>query len=553
VLIVDDNAESLYMLRVLLQGHGCAVDEASHGAEALVRARQCAPDLIVADLLMPVLDGYSLLREWKADEQLKRIPFMVYTATYTDPRDERLALEMGADAFLVKPAEPERIMACVREVLGRKGRAEPARESHGEERVLLKEYSEALVRKLEKKARDLEEANRELREEIAERKHMEEQLRQAQKMEILGQLAGGVAHDFNNLLTVISGYSEILLMKLSPEGPMREAIKAIGEAGDQAASLTRQLLAFSRQAALEPMVLNPNAVVEDMEKLLRRSIGEDVLFTTVLDPAVSPIRIDPNQLGQVLMNLAVNARDAMPRGGKLTIETSNITLGKDETRARPGAKPGEHVLLRVSDTGCGMTPEVKARIFEPFFTTKGVGKGTGLGLAVVHTIVKQSGATVEVASEPDLGTTFRLYFPAVTDEAPQPRSKGPGEAPPGTETVLLAEDKDSVRGLAVLALQAHGYTVLSASNGKEALRLAERHSGPPDLLIADVVMPGMSGADLARVLQGRFPRVRVLFLSGYNDDAVARHGVAREDVALLHKPFSPVELARKVREVLDAC
>jgi PAS domain S-box-containing protein len=379
----------------------------------------------------------------------------------------------------------------------------------------------------------------------------EERFRQAQKMEAVGQLAGGVAHDFNNLLTIISGYSEILFPMLGPDDPKRELVKSISEAGERAASLTRQLLAFSRKTVLEPKVLDLNEVVRDTGKLLRRLIGEDILFTTVLDPTISRVKVDPDQLGQVLMNLAVNARDAMPKGGKLTVETRNVELDREYTRLRPEAMAGQYVLLAMTDTGNGMSTEVKARIFEPFFTTKGVGKGTGLGLAVVLGIVKQSGGHVEVYSELDIGTTFKIYLPVVEEKASDSKLIDIGESGFGTETILVVEDEDGVRGLAVLVLKTYGYKVVAASNGKEAMRLVAKHQGGIDLMVTDVVMPGIGGPDLAEALLPYVPQMKVLFSSGYTDDAVIRHGLLQEKVAFLQKPYSPLALVRKVRQVLD--
>jgi two-component system, cell cycle sensor histidine kinase and response regulator CckA len=387
---------------------------------------------------------------------------------------------------------------------------------------------------------------------ISKIKRLEEQFRQAQKMEAVGTLAGGVAHDFNNLLTVINGYSEILISRLGPDDPMQELLVEIHKAGERAVTLTRQLLAFSRQQILEPKVLDLNAVVTDTENMLRRLIGEDIILTTVLDPALQPVKVDPGQIEQVLMNLAVNARDAMPQGGRLNVETRNVILDEAYRQTRPAVRPGAYSMLAVTDAGTGMDEATKARIFEPFFTTKVSGKGTGLGLAVVHGVVNQSGGHIEVESELGRGTAFKVYFPQVKEALTSPKlGAGTRTMPTATETLLLVEDDDAVRAIAGHVLRSCGYTLLEANDGREAIRVAREHDGPIHLVVSDVVMPHLGGRLMAEGLEGVRPGLKMLFMSGYTDDAVIRHGILGDEVAFLQKPFTPTALAQKVREVLD--
>jgi len=382
---------------------------------------------------------------------------------------------------------------------------------------------------------------------------LEAQLRHAQKMEAVGRLAGGVAHDFNNLLTVITGRSQLLLLKLPPESPLRRDVELVEETAHRASSLTRQLLAFSRKQMVQPRVVDLNEVVRGMETMLSRLIGEDIALATGLDPTAGCVRADPAQLEQMIVNLVVNARDAMPLGGRLTLETSYVRLDEGFARQHVGLRPGPHVRLVVRDTGVGMDGLIKAHLFEPFFTTKGPGKGTGLGLATVYGIVTQSGGAIRVESEPGQGATFTIEFPRVDAPADLPGDPGgAGAAPHGSETVLLVEDEPEVRGLARDILHQQGYTVLEAADGDEALRIGREHGGPIHLLVTDVVMPQMGGRELADRLRAGRHETKVVYVSGYTDDATLHQGVSQTGMAFLPKPFTAAALAHKVRQVLDA-
>ncbi len=381
----------------------------------------------------------------------------------------------------------------------------------------------------------------------------EEQLRQSQKMEAIGRLAGGIAHDFNNLLMVITGYTQMLLSDRGVGDTIRKNLEEIKKAGERASALTFQLLAFGRRQILQPKVLDLNAVVTNLAPMLRRLIREDVELLTVVKSGLGHVKADPCQIEQVIMNLVINARDAMPKGGILTIETANVELDEVYCTQHFTAQTGSYVLLAVSDTGCGMDAQTQSHIFEPFFTTKEKGKGTGLGLSTVYGIVKQSGGSIYVYSESGQGTTFKVYLPQVKEEVESFEPLVPAQfLPHGTETVLLVEDEGGVRNLIQVILQANGYTLLVASNGHEAVRISRQHDGPIHLLITDVVMPGMSGRELAEQLRPMRPQMKLLCLSGYTEDALLHHGISCEEFAFLQKPFTPASIAYKVREILDA-
>jgi len=424
---------------------------------------------------------------------------------------------------------------------------------------MLREFQGELEERVLTRTGELRRANEELKREIAERERTEdallrseEQLRQSQKLEAVGRLAGGIAHDFNNLLTVILSYSDILLRDDAPYGPIRTGLEEIKAAGERAASLTHQLLAFSRQQVLEPEILDVNEVLTQLSQLLKRVLGEDIELHLLLAPVLDSVKADRSQLDQVVMNLAVNARDAMPQGGRLNLETANVTLDEATGESDFGVRPGSYVMLAVSDTGVGMDAATKARVFEPFFTTKERGKGTGLGLSTVFGIVKQSGGTIYVYSEPGVGTAFKIYIPRVEgSQAPVQRVPAEARGARGTETILLVEDEDQVREVAGAILRAAGFHVLMAATPAEAILLCEGSPERIDLVLTDVIMPKMNGRQLAeRILRLR-PEIRMLFMSGYTDDMILHNGILELGASFIQKPVTPDSLTRKVRDVLD--
>ncbi len=800
ILIADDNSASLYMLERLLKGHGFEVISAENGKDALEKARLNPPHLIVTDILMPVMDGYTLCREWKADVSLRHIPLVFYTATYTEPKDELFALSLGADRFVIKPQEPDVLINIIKTVLEEKSpENRPAAKPLGEEIEFFRQYNEVLFNKLEKKMLALEIANQELKtmeemyrlsfehvtdviytidadlritsispsverilgykpqdflgrpvadlgnifvpefleqavadmgsvlkgetipaatyqfiskdgtikygevsgspimredrvigmisvaRDVTERKRLEEALRaseasftmlvdtipdivtrtdlsgkilftndyvpkvtgytheelegrnlldfispdepdgavkrmtailsegrqgpnvyhmimkdgrkipfevngdvlrdkdgkpfgrvhicrdislrikaeqekeqlqeklvQAQKMESIGRLAGGIAHDFNNMLGVILGHVELALENIQPGQTLYNSLQEIRKAAQRSADLTSQLLAFARRQTVSPQILDMNETVTKMLKMLQRLIGEDINLAWLPGHNVWPIEIDPSQIDQILANLCVNARDAITGTGKVTIETENVTLDQTYCTDHPGFIPGEYVLLTVSDDGCGMSRETQSKLFEPFFTTKETGKGTGLGLAMVYGIVKQNNGFINIYSEPDKGTTCRIYLPRHHGNGRRKRMEDIQETPlRGGETVLVVEDERAILDLVGIILRGQGYSVLAAATPDEAISLAAKHNGDIHLLLTDVVMPKMNGRDLAGILQSRHPHLKCLFTSGYTANVIAHHGILDDGVHFIAKPFSRKDLAFKVRAALD--
>lgn len=666
ILIVDDIEENRYMLRSLLVGHGFEVDEAVDGLQALERARSRPPDVVVSDLLMPELDGFALCRAWVADGGLRRIPFIVYTATFTDDRDRQLALDIGASEFIVKPAEGEALVAAIldawrraqprdgpeqslsdgdfyarysqrlEEKLGRKvtqlaatrqsltdyvTRCEAILDASPEaivsfdgdmkirswnfsaERLFGYSEAEALSRPLamllppgyeEQAGSMLAEVRARktfcryetrrlrkdgtlvdvavvltflgpeigfmavisdltvIRDAEAERLRLEKQLTHARRMESMGRLAGGVAHDFNNLLTVILAHAAFIEKDLEAGNPLREDARRILEAGERATALTRHLLAFSRHQKMELQIIDLNMAVRSMENMLRRLIGEDIELEVRLAPQVGTIEADLTHVEQVILNLVVNARDALPRGGRMLVETRNAESGRHETVGEGSMEGGQFVTLVVSDDGVGMSDEVQAQIFDPFFTTKAVGKGTGLGLATVYGIVKQADGFISVRSAPGRGSTFEIHWPRVERPAAALTPKGASAGGRGRgETILVVEDEDLVRTLAKRVLERAGYRVLLARDGCEALTLAQNGEAPIDLLLSDVIMPNMNGCELARRIRTLRPSIRVVYMSGYTDDALGPLGLRDGGVCLVEKPFSAAVLTTTIRAVLD--
>jgi signal transduction histidine kinase len=512
ILIVDDLQVNITLLERTLRGAGYESISSTrdpHQVCELHRKNRYA--LILLDLEMPGMDGFQVMEAMKALESGSYLPVLVITA---QPQHKLRALKSGARDFVSKPVDLTEVLMRVHNLV----------EVH-----LLNLAAEA-------------------RTEQAEGRFIE-----AQKMDALGQLATGVAHDFNNIIAIVMGYSEMAMEKLGPGNDLIGDLETIRAACERAAGLTRQLLIFSRKQEVRLVILDLNDVLKDMRNMLPRLVDENIEMTMLPGNLSGRIKADTGYVGQVLMNLVVNARDAMPNGGRLAIATGNATLDENWAGAHPGAKSGQYIFLSVSDTGTGMTDEVKARMFEPLFTTKPKGQGTGLGLATCQTIVQQAGGYIEVQSEIGKGSTFKAYFPRVEQPLePVARPAHVGSSPHGSETLLIVEDDPSVRHLANDIFRSLGYNVLRAANGQHALDVAREHKGLPiDLVITDVIMPVMGGRIMVEWLRSEYPELKILFTSGYPDDSIKHHGVFQPGIEFLPKPYSPATIARRVREMLD--
>jgi hypothetical protein len=687
---VDDNAENRYLMETILRSRGYEVVSAENGIEALQKLKQFRADLIVSDILMPQMDGFQFCREVKEQPELRGIPFIFYTATYTDPKDEELCLSLGAARFMIKPVEPEELLAAVDKVFEehKTGKTNTPAQAPEEEQVYLKTYNSRLIGKLERKVAQLEAVSRDLQaaieekerelaerrrveeairksearlrlaqqagrigswevdiltnelhwsdetyrifgltpdtialsretfvnlihpadrdrvrnaiqesartgksycidhrilrpdgsecivsehadlflneegkpvrligtvQDVTDRRRLEEQLRHSQKMEAIGQLAAGVAHDFNNILTVIQGNALLQLETVGVTEECAARARQVVEAAERASSLTRQLLLFSRNQVMQPDHLDLNEVVGSMTKMLQRILGEDLALHSIYAPNLPSILGDAGMIEQVVLNLAVNSRDAMQAGGQLHISTSLVVVGKHDRQQNPDSSPGPHVCLSVRDTGCGITPEHLLHIYEPFFTTKEVGKGTGLGLATVYGIVKQHRGWIDVDSKVNAGTTFRIYLPAVEGARAKTRTTpSQSQLPGGQETILVVEDEAALRLLVSNVLQRCGYTVLLAESGVAALEVWKSRKDRVQLLLTDMIMPdGMTGRELADTLRAENPQLKVIYTSGYSPDAVARGLTLVEGVTFLQKPYPPLRLAQTIRNCLD--
>jgi CheY-like chemotaxis protein len=559
ILSVDDKAENLYMLEALLKGYGHEVDSASNGLQALQLAERGTYDLIVSDILMPRMDGFQLCRELKKDDRLRQIPFVFYTATYTDPRDAAFALSLGADKFLVKPLEPDVFMKEIEGVLSRAARSAPdsaAPEMPEDEAIYLKEYNARLISKLEKKMLDLEAANRAMVEDIAERERaaierakLEDKLLQAQKMEAIGTLAGGIAHDFNNILAGIIGFADLGLQEVSDPMAADLHFREILKAGQRARDLVRQILAFSRHREQDRKPLCLDGTILEALRLLRTTISPAVEIVTKFQEPTPAVLADSSQVHQIVTNLVTNAAHAIgSRTGLITVQLVPFFVDDDFSRTHPDLRPGRYVRLAVSDSGSGIPAEALDRIFEPFFTTKPPGEGTGLGLSVVHGLMKSFDGAITVYSEPGQGTTFHLYFPALEFDGSYAQVEEPIEVRGRGERILFVDDEPVLAMLGERFLTRLGYTPVIQTDSRAAL--AHFKDNPFDLVVTDLTMPHLSGIELARRLWELRPEIRIVLTTGYSATLDPQRAADLGFRDLLLKPYTVHGLGETLHRAL---
>ena len=559
ILSVDDKAENLYMLEALLRGYGHEVDSASNGLDALRLAERGVYDLIVSDILMPRMDGFQLCRELKKDERLRKIPFIFYTATYTDPRDAAFALGLGADRFLIKPLEPDAFMKAIGEVVMHKSSAPASVDGYVEpenEAIYLKEYNSRLIAKLEKKMLDLEAANRALIDDIAERERsalervkLEEKLRQAQKMEAIGTLAGGIAHDFNNILAGIVGFADLGIQEADDPQASGLHFREILKASQRARDLVRQILAFSRHREQDRKPLRLDDTVQEALRLLRATLPASIEFATKFEQGTPSVLADSSQVHQIVTNLVTNAWHAIgDKPGTITVQLTTFQVDDDFSRTHPDLRPGRYARLSVGDSGHGITPETMERIFEPFFTTKPPGEGTGLGLSVVHGLIKSFDGAITVYSEPGQGTMFNLYFPALEFDGESPRSEDRSEPRGRGERILFVDDEPVLAMLGERFLTRLGYTPVVQTDSQAAL--AHFKDNPFDAVVTDLTMPHLSGIELARRLWEIRPGTRIILTTGYSAtlDPQRAHDLGFRE--LLLKPYTAHGLGQCLQRAL---
>jgi len=557
-LSVDDNAENRYLMEAMLGSAGYEVESAVNGLEALEKLESKRFDVIISDILMPQMDGFQFCREVKSRPELRDIPFVFYTATYTEAKDEEFGLKLGAARFIIKPQEPVEFITIIQQVVSETYTPTPGQLPPPEEQVYLRTYNQRLIEKLQRKVEQLEASSSQLhkaleekQKEIAERQRLEDMVRQSQKMECFGMLASGVAHDFNNMLSAILMNAELLQDYPGLEARGRDSLKQIAEAAHRAANLTRQLLTFSRKQPMERRRIDLNEVLENLAKMLHRVIGEEITLHSQGSPDPLELSGDAGMLEQVIVNLVINARDAMQQGGDLSIRASRIHITAEHVVHNPAAREGEFICLGVQDTGCGIEPGILPLIFEPFFTTKETGKGTGLGLSMVYSLVEKHEGWVEVESTPGQGSLFQVYLPV---SGPVEERQAVNEPQPHVETgqegILVVEDESAVRLLMGDFLRDLGYQVIEARDSKEALGLWDQIQDRVDLLLTDLVLPGgITGQELAGRLQELRPQLKVLFTSGYNTGPQLS-SAWEEGLDFLPKPFTPAVLAQTVRRRL---